>query len=90
MEVNNNNAALQATKEVAKRIALKAILSKLTIPLIILAFLSLIGIAIIAMFIAFISFVTKDEIKIGGWEVGEITEFGANEIPAQYLSLIHI
>lgn len=87
MEVNNNNAALQTTKEVAKRIALKAILSKLTIPLIILAFLSLIGIAIIAMFIAFISFVTKDEIKIGGWDVGEITEFGANEIPAQYIPI---
>ena len=79
-----DNAAVQVTKEVAKGL----ILAKLKIPIIIILLLGILAGGILAIFIGLVAFMSsEEEINLGGWEVGEITEFGANEIPAAYIPI---
>ena len=76
--------------EVGKFAAKKAVLGYLKVPLLIAAgFLLLVGL-IFGLFLSFTaSFQEEQEVVMGegGWEVGNITTFGAKDIPAEFIPI---
>jgi hypothetical protein len=88
------NAAGKAGKAVAKKAVKKAVATKATaagLPVILgiaaVVLVVVVGIAL-AVFIVLISAGGEDETQPGeGYYGGEISEFGANEIPAQYIPI---
>lgn len=85
--------AKEAAKKIAKRkiqqkVAAKSILLTFKFPIIAAAaFIILIGAIVIAVLALAVTQQPEPESDNYGWEIGEITEFGANEIPAEYLPI---
>lgn len=78
------NVAADMTKAAIK----KVILAKLKVPLIILAGILFLLFLIFGFLFSMIAMTSDKSVGIdSGWDIGEITEFGKNEIPAAYIPI---
>lgn len=80
------NISKQAAKAAAKRIALKLVMAKIKIPLILLGGFLLLIALIFGLLFALLAAAPEKSVEMD-WEVGEITDFGKNEIPAEYIPI---
>jgi murein DD-endopeptidase MepM/ murein hydrolase activator NlpD len=73
--------------EIGKSYAKKALLHYLKLPLIIGVGVFLLILICAGLILTFTLQQPEQETSAGGWEIGGITEFGANEIPASYIPI---
>ena len=73
--------------EVGKTIVKKSLLSYFKLPLLIIAGVFLFNMLLGALIFTFMLSKEEEATTPSGWDVGTISEFGANEIPAEYIPI---